>query len=69
MATYRVGSEHNSQAKSKHRPEKCGVIMTLSEEKLLVSANKKAAYAIHRGHITRRRFAKTRRRFIAGVTS
>jgi hypothetical protein len=43
--------------------------MTLSEEKLLVSANKKAAYAIHRGHITRRRFAKTRRRFIAGVTS
>jgi hypothetical protein len=50
-------------------PRNAAVIMTLSEDTLLVSANKKAAYAIHRGHITRRRFAKTRRRFIAGVTS
>ena len=36
------------------------MIMTLSEGTLFVPANKKATYAIHRGHTVRRR------RFIAG---
>jgi hypothetical protein len=41
-------------------PRNAAVIMTLNEETLLVSANRKAAYAIHRGHTIRRR------RLIAG---
>ena len=49
-------------------PRKAAMISILSEVALLVVASKKATYAMHRGHITSRRFVKTRRRFI-GITS
>jgi hypothetical protein len=41
-------------------PRNAAVIMMLSEETLFVPANKKATYAVHRGHMIRRR------RLIAG---
>jgi hypothetical protein len=42
------------------------MISILSEDGLLVLASRKATYAMHKGHITRRGFEKIRRRFIAG---
>jgi hypothetical protein len=49
-------------------PRKAAMIITLSEAALLVVGSKKATYAMHRGHITRRRFVKIWRRFM-GITS
>jgi hypothetical protein len=66
VSTVRSVREHNSQGKSNQRPKK-GCDDHHVERGRTLGANKKATYAMHRGHMIRRTFVKITRRFIAGL--